>query len=104
MRRLASCLALGSALALVSVACGPPPRRPVVSMRMQGGPPGASVTVDDVFVGSLELVMSRGVALPVGSHRVSVEAPGHVPWDRIVEAREGMPPLRLDVTLVPIPD
>jgi hypothetical protein len=35
---------------------------------------------------------------------VSVEAPGHLPWDKVVEAREGAGPVRLDVKLVPIPD
>ena len=85
-------------------ACGPPAALPTVSMRMEGGPPGASVTVDDVFVGTLDVVMKRGVALPTGAHRISVEAPGHVPWDKIVEAKEGQGPLRLDVKLVPVPD
>jgi len=86
------------------IGCGPPAAAPTVSMRMVGGPPNASVTVDDVFVGTLELVVQRGVALPPGTHRVSVEAPGHIPWDKIVEAKEGQGPLRLDVKLVPVPD
>jgi hypothetical protein len=34
---------------------------------------------------------------------VSVEAPGHLPWDKLVEAKEGAA-LRLDVKLTPIPD
>lgn len=71
-------------------------------MRMSGGPPNASVTIDDFFVGSLDLVTRRGVALPRGKHRVSVEAPGYLPWDRIVEAKDSL--VRLDVHLVPIPD
>jgi hypothetical protein len=73
---------------------------------MKGGPPQATVTVDDQIVGSLELVAARGVALPPGVHRISVEAPGYLPWDKLVEAK-GTPvgtPLRLDVELVPIPD
>ena len=86
------------------IGCGPPAAAPTVSMRMVGGPPNASGTVDDVFVGTLELVVQRGVALPPGPHRVSVEAPGHIPWDKVVEAKEGQGPLRLDVKLVPVPD
>ncbi len=97
--RLAICILVATALA-----CGPPAVGPTVSMRMLGGPPNASVTVDDVFVGTLDVVMRRGVALPPGTHRVSVEAPGHLPWDKAVEAKEGQGPLRLDVKLVPVPD
>jgi hypothetical protein len=33
-----------------------------------------------------------------------VEALGHVPWDKLVEAKEGQAPVRLDVTLVRVPD
>lgn len=72
-------------------------------MRMIGGPPNATVTIDDVFVGRLDLVAARGVALPAGTHRVSVEAPGYFPWDRVVEAKEG-DPLRLQVSLVAVPE
>jgi hypothetical protein len=73
-------------------------------MRMVGAPSNASVTVDDIFVGTLEVVERRGVALPPGTHRISVEAPGHLPWDKIVEAKEGAAPVRLDVKLVAVPD
>ena len=96
--------ALAIALASGTAACGPPAAPKTVSLRMAGGPPNASVTVDDQFVGSLEIVARRGVALPPGRHRVTVEAQGHLPWDKLVEAKEGDPPLRLDVQLVPIPD
>ena len=95
---------LSPLLALALLACGPPPPPKTVSMRMAGGPPNASVTVDDIFVGTLAVVSTRGVALPPGAHRVSVEAPGHLPFDKIIEAREGQGPLRVDVKLVPVPD
>ena len=91
-------------VALAGQACGPPAAPKTVSMRMAGGPPNASVTVDDTFVGTLDVVSRRGVALPPGTHRVSVEAPGHLPWDKIIEAKEGQAPVRLDVKLVAIPD
>jgi hypothetical protein len=90
--------------ALAAAACGPAAAPKTVSMRMAGGPPGASVTVDDTFVGTLEVVALRGVALPPGMHRVSVEAAGHLPWDKVIEAKEGQGPVRLDVKLVPVPD
>jgi PEGA domain len=77
-------------------------RAPTVSMRMQGSPPDATVTIDDHYVGPLAVVAARGVALPMGSHRISVEAEGYFPWDRIVEAKDK--PVTLAVTLVAIPD
>ena len=90
--------------ACVLVACGPAaaPSHRTVSLRMRGSPPGATITVDDVMVGPMNVVAARGVALPPGTHRVSVEAPGYLPWDRIVEARDA--PVLLDVRLVPVPD
>ena len=70
---------LALALALALAACGSPPPK-TVSMRMTfAGPETASVTVDDQFVGTLSLVASRGVALPAGTHHVTVEAPGYLP-------------------------
>jgi hypothetical protein len=80
----------------------PHAKTPTVSLRMQGAPPEASVTIDDEYVGPLSVVMARGVALPVGSHRISVEAEGYFPWDKIVEAKSGL--VRLDVRLTPLPD
>jgi hypothetical protein len=62
------------------------------------------VTVDDQYLGALAFVAKRGVALPPGQHRITIEKPGFFPWDRVVEAREGDPPMRLDVVLIEIPD
>jgi PEGA domain len=89
---------------LALVACTPAvsPRGPTVSLRMQGSPPQATVTIDDEYVGPLDVVAARGVALPVGKHRISVEAAGYFPWDTIVDAKSA--PVRLAVSLVPIPD
>ncbi len=73
-----------------------------VSLRVRGGPARATVTIDDRMVGSLDLVAARGVALAPGTHRISVEAPGFVPWDREIVATQA--PVLLDVTLEPLPD
>lgn len=73
-----------------------------VSLRVKGNAPDASVTIDDQFLGSLSFVSKRGVAMPPGKHRVTVEKPGFFKWDRIIEAVEE--PVQLDVVLVPIPD
>jgi PEGA domain len=100
--------AIGSLAALALLACAgcevslPHSRVPTVSLRMQGGPPEASVTIDDEYVGPLSVVMTRGVALPAGSHRISVEAEGYFPYDKVVEAKKEL--VRLDVRLAPIPD
>ena len=101
---VAVAVAVASTSLATLVGCAPAAAPRTVSMRVFGGPSNASVTVDDIFVGTLDVVSSRGVALPPGTHHVSVEAPGHLPWDKVVEAREGAGPLRLDVKLVPIPD
>jgi len=90
------------ALAAAALTCGGPPR--TVSLKVAGGPPGARVTVDDGYIGTLDVVSARGVALPPGTHRISVEAPGYFPVDRVVVAPEGGAPIHLDVRLEPIPD
>jgi hypothetical protein len=91
-------------LFVLAVACGPAKEPRTTSLRMVGSPPNASVTIDDQFVGTLDVVAARGVALPPGQHRVTVEAAGFFPFDEIVEAKEGDAPIRLDVKLVPVPD
>ncbi len=98
-------LALSSCAPLCLAACGlnlPHPQAPTVSLHLRGAPPEATVTIDDRFVGPLDVVAARGVALPRGSHRISVEAEGYFPWDKLVEARDK--PVELEVKLVPIPD
>ena len=90
-------------LLAILAACTPAKEPKTVSLRLVGAPPEATVTIDDVFVGRLEMVAGRGVALPVGAHRVSIEAAGYLPFDRLVEAKEGGP-VRLEAKLVPVPD
>jgi hypothetical protein len=78
--------------------------RPTVSLRMQGTPPDAVVTVDEEMVGSLAVVAARGVALPPGTHQVTVEAPGYFPWDKLVTADSSVAKrVELQVALTPIP-
>jgi hypothetical protein len=79
-------------------------RRPTVSLRMKGTPADAAVIIDEETVGQLDFVAAHGVALPLGVHHVTVKASGYFPWDREVEAKEGSPPIRLDVALTPVPD
>jgi len=110
MKSAAVPLLLGALLLLAQPACQPPEvpgQGPTVSMRVQiakGTPVDAVVIVDDQALGTLELVMAHGVALPPGIHHVTVKADGFFPWDREVEAKLGTGILRLDVALTPVPD
>ncbi|WP_437962116.1 PEGA domain-containing protein [Sorangium sp. So ce119] len=81
------------------------PRAPAtVSLRMKGNVPDASVTIDDQYVGALAFVAARGVALPPGTHRITVEKVGYFAWDRLVEARSGDPPVHLQVQMTRVPE
>ena len=110
MRSAALPLLLGALLLPPLPGCQPPEvpgQGPTVSMRMQpakGTPVDAVVIVDDQALGTLELVMAHGVALPPGTHHITVKADGFFPWDREVEAKLGTGILRLDVALEPVPD
>ncbi len=98
--------ALTAALALCStapLACVPP-QPATVSMRLQGNVRDASVTIDDIYIGKLAFVAQRGVALPPGRHRISVEKAGYFPWDTVVEVHEGDLLVHLNAVLQPIPD
>jgi hypothetical protein len=97
-----SALPMIGALSIAACLPAASPGGPTVSFRLQGSPREASVTIDDEYVGPLEVVAIRGVALPHGKHRVTVEAPGYFPKDTLVDAETS--PVRLDVRLVPVPD
>ena len=100
-RRLATCALLAAAVA----ACGPSRGRAAVGLTVKGEPGtprDASVIIDEEFIGQLGFVAARGVRLPVGEHRITVQKEGYFPWDRIVVADRA--PVQLRVRLVPIPD
>lgn len=103
MRRLLSVWTLAAAGLIATSGCEPPPVK-TVSLRMQGTPPDALVTIDDQNVGALLVVQKRGVAMPPGRHRITVERRGYFPWDRLVEVHDGDAPIHLDVVLTAIPD
>jgi hypothetical protein len=90
---------------ILSLASCVPAERPAVSLsieRSSKSPRDAVVTIDEEYIGPLGYVAARGVRLPAGKHRISIEKPGYFPWDRLVEA--GTAPIKLDVELEPIPD
>jgi hypothetical protein len=98
MRRLVALIALG-----LCAACVPSAPAKTVSLRMKGNVGDASVTIDEEYLGVLAHVARRGVALPPGPHRITVEKSGYFPWDRLVQA-QGTTPIALDVVLTKIPD
>jgi PEGA domain len=99
----AAVLALLFILSLSS--CEPASERPGISLsltRADKSPRDAAVTIDEEYIGPLGYVAARGVRLPVGKHRISIEKPGYFPWDHLVEA--GKDPIHFDIELEPIPD
>jgi hypothetical protein len=99
MPRLQTLLAV---LTLASAACVATPR--TVSLRIEGNVDEALVTVDDQVVGTVAAVEKRGVALPPGTHRITVEQSGYFPHDELVQVKEGDPLLRLKIEMEKIPD
>jgi hypothetical protein len=104
LRVLAACACLAAVAA--SSACGPSNvGRPAVSLRFERTaetPRDAAVLIDEEYVGPLGYVAARGVRLPIGEHRITVQKPGYFSWDKLVEAdREA---IFLKVELTPIPD
>lgn len=65
-------------------------------------PRDALVFIDGQYVASLGTVVKRGVRLPEGSHRISIEKRGYFPFDVVfVSDRK---PLSLAVELFELPD
>jgi hypothetical protein len=101
-------LALGAALTLMSSmslpGCFPQPKA-AVSLRVERSkktPHDAAVTIDEQYIGPLYYVARRGVRLPVGEHRITIEKDGYFPWDALVVADRQ--DVQLKVEMVPIPD
>jgi hypothetical protein len=103
-RRGASSLAL--ALLLSSSALpGCQAQRAAVHLslaRAADTPRDANVYIDEQFVGFLGVVVARGVRLPEGEHRISVEKVGYFPWDRLVLSDRQ--PIALQVELRKVPE
>ena len=71
-------------------------------VRAAPSPRDASVYIDEQFVGLLGVVAARGVRLPEGEHRISVEKVGYFPWDELVVSDRK--PVTVKVVLRKIPD
>jgi hypothetical protein len=90
---------LAVALALVVGCAGAAPQ---THLALTGNVPDASVTIDDQDVGTMKHVTKHGVALPPGTHRLTVEKQGYFPFDKLIESNGKT--LSLKVELEPIPD
>jgi len=111
LRRMTPYVALTAAAALALLfilsltSCEPGVGRPAVSLslaREAQSPRDAAVLIDEEYIGPLGYVAARGVRLPIGKHRITVEKPGYFPWDRLVEADRDA--IHLEIQLEPIPD
>ena len=89
------------ALSLVT-GCGSTSYVSLKLVRPASAPRDASVLIDEEYVGPLSYVAARGVKLPYGEHRITVEKEGYFPWDHLVFSDRD--DITLDVVLVPIPD
>jgi hypothetical protein len=89
-------------IALVVSGCAP--TLETVSFRLDANVDDAEVVIDDESLGPVARVEKRGVALPVGKHRLSIERAGYFPYDAEIEAKPGQGKLELQVTLEKIPD
>jgi hypothetical protein len=79
--------------------------RTAVSLRVvkhKNAPRDAAVIIDEEYIGPLGFVAARGVRLPEGEHRITIQKEGYFPFDKLVVAERE--PIVLDVELVKIPD
>jgi hypothetical protein len=96
-------------MALALSACGPgvveAPRASGVSIviKVDGSVPAQSrVVIDDQVVGALDFAAEHGVRVAAGAHRMTVTAPGYLPFDRAFEAAGK--PVVITVSLRQSPD
>lgn len=90
---------------LCSTSCATMGMRSAVDLSVkvaQGTPGAALVYIDGRYIGSLAAVAARGVRLPEGQHRISIEKAGYFPYDVIVES--DLQPISLEVELLKLPE
>jgi hypothetical protein len=101
--KLRTLLLHGAGVLVVALGCQA--QRAAVRLSLERSaatPRDASVYIDEQFVGFLGVVAARGVRLPEGEHRITIEKVGYFPWDQeVVSDRK---PIHLKVELRKIPD
>lgn len=74
-----------------------------LTVEVEEGTPGtALVYIDEQYIGTLAAVQARGLRLPEGEHRVSVEKTGYFPYDAVVVS--DLKPIHLKVRLLRLPE
>jgi hypothetical protein len=92
---------LGAILgALLTSGC---PSQPTVLLRFSGEPVDALVTVNDRYIGKLGRLSRRGIKLPPGQYRVTVEQTGYFSFDRLLQVDEDSA-ITVAVELTEVPD
>ncbi|MBW2454213.1 MAG: PEGA domain-containing protein [Deltaproteobacteria bacterium] len=86
--------------AALTAGCG---SQPQVLLRFSGEPADALVTINDEYIGKLGRLARRGIKLPPGDYRVTVEQTGYFPFDKLVRVTEESPPT-IAVELTEEPD
>ena len=86
--------------ALLTAGCGAPPQ---VLVRFSGEPTDALVTINDRYIGKLGRLARRGIKLPPGQYRVTVEQTGYFPHDQLVTVAEDSR-ITVAVELTEVPD
>jgi len=71
-------------------------------LHVAGSEADALVTINDRYVGKLVELSKRGIRLPAGTYRITIEQAGFFPYDEIITASGE--PINIQATLVAIPD
>jgi len=96
-----------AALAVLSLCagCATMGLKSAVSMKVErepSAPKDALVYIDEQYIGTLGFVAQRGVRVPEGQHRVSVEKAGYHPYDTLIVSDRQ--PIALKVSMLKLPD
>jgi len=103
--RLTRSLSAMALLALLLGGCATMGLKSAVSMKVErepSAPKDALVYVDEQYIGTLGFVAQRGVRVPEGQHRVSVEKAGYHPYDTLIVSDRQ--PIALKVSMLKLPD
>lgn len=96
-------VALLVAPCVMGVQCGTTIGRSAAPARLKvvAEPKGASVYVNEEYLGSARKLAQRPATLASGTHRLTIRAPGYFPHDLEVDLRSGT--TTVDIELRPVP-
>lgn len=70
-------------------------------LRVEVVPDDARVLIDDTFIGRARRTAAQPKELPLGRHRLTVEAPGYFPHDLDLDLPSGETNVRIELRPVP---